>query len=130
MPSSSNEKHFLVGLHASQLAGVVLPFGSILVPLFIWLLHRETSESIKKQGVEILNFQIPYVAMTILMSACTLALIDPLWTSSIGAMPLFSVFQLVNWVGIFIFSILMPIQAAKAVSRGETFRYPTIFRLL
>ncbi|MCO7225021.1 DUF4870 domain-containing protein, partial [Pleionea sp. CnH1-48] len=55
---SKEEKDFAMFCHLSAFAGLLIPFGSIVGPLVLWLMKREQSEYINYHGMEALNFNI------------------------------------------------------------------------
>lgn len=101
--------------HLAGLAGL-LPFGSIIGPLVVWLIKKETHPFVDEQGKESLNFQI-----TMLIYAVSAALFIPL--CGIG-------FVLVSAVGIV--DIVFVIIGALKANEGEHYRhpYPLIFRFI
>lgn len=99
--------------HLSALAGFVIPFGSIIGPLVVWLLKREESGFVDRQGKEALNFQITmFIAFLI---------------------SLVLVFVLIGFVliaAVVIFDLIMIIVATIKTSEGQDFRYPVSLRLI
>lgn len=77
---TSDDRTWGILVHASALAGLVVPFGNILAPLVIWLVKREESQFVDENGTEVLNFQITWtvllvvVALTILVGVGVLLL--------------------------------------------------------
>jgi len=90
-----------------------IPIGNILAPLIIWLLKKEESPFLHRQGKEALNFQIS-----------------------------FSIYGLIAWVlcfiliGFLLFAILIPVHiiftviAAVKANDGKDYQYPLCFRFL
>jgi uncharacterized Tic20 family protein len=52
------EKTWGMLAHLSAFAGLILPLGSILGPLVVWLVKRDQSGFVAEQGKEALNFNI------------------------------------------------------------------------
>jgi len=114
-PVSQNEKLWATICHLAGFALLIvyLPFSNIIAPLIVWLIKKDTSEFVRDQGREALNFQI---TMTIcLLVAVALAFI-------LIGIPLL--------VALLIFDIVMRIKAADRVSRSERYRYPFTFRFI
>src|SRR5580700_2400867 len=44
--------------HLAAFAGLLVPLGSLLGPLVVWLIRRDRSEFVADQGKEALNFNI------------------------------------------------------------------------
>lgn len=99
--------------HLSALAGFVIPFGSIIGPLVVWLIKREESGFVDRQGKEALNFQITmFIAFLI---------------------SLVLMFVLIGFVliaAVVIFDLIMIIVATIKTSEGQDFRYPVSLRLI
>lgn len=111
--STLNEKQWVIFCHAGALAGLIVPFGNIIVPAIIWSMKKEESEWIDDQGKESLNFQI---SMTIyLFVAGLLAFI-------LIGLPLLFVLGIADLA----FIIIAIIKSDK----GERYRYPITLRLI
>ncbi|HHH80603.1 MAG TPA: DUF4870 domain-containing protein, partial [candidate division Zixibacteria bacterium] len=87
--------------HLSAFVGIIIPFGSIIAPLVIWLIKRAESSFIDDQGKEALNFQISMIIYAVISWI--------LVTIFIGYLLLFA-------VGIF--DIVMVIMAALKANEG------------
>jgi len=55
---TADEKQMAMFCHLSAFAGLIIPFGTIIGPLIIWLMKKDQSEYIDYHGKEVLNFQI------------------------------------------------------------------------
>lgn len=55
---SAEERQWAMFAHLSALAGLIIPFGSIIGPLVIWLIKKDTMPFVNDQGKEALNFNI------------------------------------------------------------------------
>ena len=99
--------------HLSALAGLVIPFGSILGPLIVWLVKKEEMPFVNDQGKEALNFNITVALAGIVSAVLTLILIG---------------FLLL--LAVFIYWIVMTIIAGMKANEGEAYRYPITLRLI
>lgn len=108
-----DERNWGMLCHLSIFSGLLIPLGSILAPLIIWLLKREEMPFVNYNGKEALNFQITYVIGFLISAALTSILIGFLMMAVLA----------VAWV------ILTIIASVKA-SKGEYYRYPAILRLI
>jgi uncharacterized protein len=99
--------------HLSTFAGLVVPFGSVIGPLAVWLTRRHQDPFIDQAGREALNFgiSIAIYGMVALVGALMLV-----------GLPLLMV-GVIAWVG------LASLAAAKA-SQGQAYRYPLTMRLV
>ena len=96
-----------VAAHLSTFAGLIVPFGSIIGPLAVWLTRRDRDPFIDQAGREALNFGI-----SIAIYGSVLLVGIPLLIMGVIA-----------WV------VLASLAAAKA-SEGQPYRYPLTLRLV
>jgi uncharacterized Tic20 family protein len=99
--------------HLSTFAGLIVPLGSVIGPLAIWLTRRDRDPFIDQAGREALNFGITIAIYgTVLVVAALLLVGIP-----------FLIVGVVAWV------VLASLAAVKA-SQGQPFRYPLTLRLV
>lgn len=108
----------LVGYSGLGFAGA-----TILAPLVVWLIKKDESEFLDRQGREAINFNISFVLLSIL--AMIVGGIFALVTFGLGAFLLFPVALLLGAYHIG-FSILAGIRA----NEGVEYRYPLTIRFL
>ena len=114
LPKPSQEvRQWAMFCHLSALLGIWIPFGSLVGPLILWQMKRETDPFIDAQGKEALNFQI----------TVTLA-----WLLSVLLMVLFIGFVLIGLVTIG--ALVLTIIAGVKANEGVPYRYPFTWRLL
>jgi uncharacterized protein len=102
-----------VAAHLSTLAGLVVPFGSIIGPLAVWLTRRDRDPFIDDTGREALNFGISIAIYGLVALVAALMLVGiPLLIAGVIA-----------WV------VLACLAAVKA-SQGQAYRYPLTLRLV
>jgi uncharacterized protein len=99
--------------HLLALAGLIIPLGSIIGPLVIWLMKKDSHPFVNDQGKESLNFQI---TIAIAMVVCIL-----LAFVLIG-------FLLIPVVGIA--ALVFVIIATLKANEGIAYRYPFAIRLI
>lgn len=119
---SPEEKTFGMMCHLSALALFVLPsFGNIFGPLIIWLIKKDQSAWLDRQGKEALNFQISIViyvfAAFFLMFLLAITVIGIPLAVLIG-------------IGLAAFWLIMVIVASIEVNNGKDFRYPLNIRFI
>jgi uncharacterized Tic20 family protein len=102
-----------VAAHLSTFAGLVVPFGSVIGPLAVWLTRRHRDPFIDQAGREALNFGISIAIYGSLLLVAALMLVG---------IPLLVV-GVVAWV------VLASLAAVKA-SQGQAYRYPLTLRLV
>ena len=102
-----------VAAHLSTFAGLVVPFGSVIGPLAVWLTRRHQDPFIDDAGREALNFGITIAIYGSVVLVATLMLVG---------IP-FLIVGVVTWV------VLASLAAAKA-SHGQAYRYPLTMRFV
>lgn len=99
--------------HVTVFSGFVIPFGSIIGPLVIWLMKKDEMPFVADQGKEVLNFQISVMIYLLVSAALVFVLIGLLLVPAVV-----------------IFSIVMTIIGAMKANEGEYYRYPLCIRLI
>lgn len=107
------ERQWAMFSHLSALIGLVIPFGSVLGPLVIWLIKKDTMPLVNDQAKEALNFNIT-VAIAALISWALIFVL-------IGFLLLPVVF--VAW-------LVLVIMATIKANEGVAYRYPFTLRLV
>ncbi|WLG95970.1 DUF4870 domain-containing protein [Pseudomonas sp. FP198] len=114
LPQPSREaRQWAMFCHLSALLGIFIPFGSLIAPLVIWQVKRESDPFIDAQGKEALNFQIT-VAIAAAISLLLMIVV-------IG----FFLFGLVA-IGALVLTIIAGVKA----NEGQPYRYPFTWRLV
>ncbi len=113
MQLTQDDKTFGMLAHLTALAGFVIPFGNIIGPLVIWLIKKDQSAWVDRQGKESLNFQI---------SVSIYAFVAGILTVIIIGIPLL--------IAVGIFSLVMIIIASVKVNEGEDYQYPLCIRFI
>ena len=99
--------------HLSTFAGLVVPFGSVIGPLAVWLTRRDRDPFIDQAGREALNFGISIAIYGSVLLVAALMLVG---------IPLLMV-GVIAWV------VLASLAAVKA-SQGQAYRYPLTMRFV
>ncbi|WP_255322784.1 DUF4870 domain-containing protein [Lysobacter sp. K5869] len=110
---SQDEKTWGMLAHLSTLVGLIIPLGTILGPLVVWLMKKDTMPFVADQGKEALNFNITVLIAMIVGGILTLVLIGLLVMAVVG----------IAW-------LVLTIMAALAANKGEAYRYPFTLRLV
>ena len=102
------DNQLLVIAHLSQLITLVTGFGSLLLPLILWLTQKEKVYQMDAHGKNIVNFQLSLIVYFII------------------CIPLILLFGLglLGFLALGIISIIFPIVNAIKASRGENPTYP------
>ena len=102
-----------VAAHLSTFAGLIVPFGSVIGPLAVWLTRRDRDPFIDQAGREALNFGISIAIYGVVAVVAALMLVG---------IPLLVV-GVIGWV------VLTSLAAVKA-SHGQAYRYPLTMRFV
>lgn len=102
------DRQLLVLTHLSQLLCFVTGFGSLIVPLILWVTQKERVYQMDQQGKEIVNFQISLIVYTII------------------CVPLILLFGLgiLGFIVLGFIAFIYPIVNAIKASNGESPKYP------
>ncbi|MEK3885612.1 DUF4870 domain-containing protein [Paenibacillus sp. PL2-23] len=110
---SSEERTFGMLCHLLAFSGFIVPFGTIVGPLVMWLMKKDRSQFVNDQGRESLNFQISCVIYAIVAGVLTLVFIGVLLLIALG----------IFWI---VFVIIGSIRA----NEGKLYRYPMTIRFI
>jgi uncharacterized Tic20 family protein len=108
------DNQLLVITHLSQLISLVIGFGSLILPLILWLTQKDKVYQMDTHGKNIVNFQLSLIVYFII------------------CIPLILFFGLglLGFVVLGIFSVIFPIVNAVKASRGEAPSYPLSFNFI
>lgn len=104
--------------HLAALLGLLIPIGTAVGPLVVWLIKRNDHPAIDLNGKEALNFQISWL----------------IYTWALGLLGVLTVVFLVGFlfVGLaaigYIIALIYAVIAAIKVNDGGSFRYPLTIR--
>lgn len=101
-------RQLLVLTHLSQLITLVIGFGSLLLPLFLWLTKKSDVYEMDEHGKRIINFQLSILIYSLICIPLILLL-------GLGILGL---------IVLGIISFIFPIVNAIRASNGETPQYP------
>ena len=107
------EKTWGMLAHLTSLSGLIIPFGSLLGPLVVWLVKKDTMPFVADQGKEALNFNITVAIAAIVSGILTLVLIGFLLLAVVA----------VGW-------LVLTILATIGANKGVAYRYPFTLRLI
>lgn len=111
--SELDERNWAMIGHLSSLVGLVIPFGSVIAPLVVWQLKKDTMPFASEQAREALNFNITVAIAALVSSVLIVVLIGFLLLGVV----------VVAW-------LILTIIGGLAASRGENYRYPFALRLV
>ncbi|MDO7173246.1 DUF4870 domain-containing protein [Mariniflexile sp. AS56] len=108
------DNQLLVITHLSQLVTLVTGFGSLLIPLIIWITQKEKVYQMDAHGKNIINFQLSLIIYFIICIPLILLL-------GLG---------LLGFIVLGFASIIFPILNAIKASNGEVPTYPFSFTFI
>ena len=108
------DNQLIVITHLSQLVTLVLGFGSLLLPLVLWLTQKDKVYQMDIHGKNIVNFQLSLIVYFIICIPLILFL-------GLG---------LLGFAVLGIISIVFPIINAVKASNGEVPSYPLSFNFI
>jgi uncharacterized Tic20 family protein len=100
------DNQLIVITHLSQLVTLVTGFGSLLIPLILWLTQKDKVYQMDEHGKNIVNFQLSLIVYFIIC------------------------IPLILLLGLGIISIIFPIVNAIKASNGEIPKYPISFNFI
>lgn len=98
------ENSYLMLMHLSQFAGIIIPLAGFFVPILMWITNKETNANVDMHGKNILNFMISFTIYAAIFAITVIGI------------PLAIV------VGI-LFVVLVILASVKA-NNGEYWKYP------
>ncbi len=108
-----DERMWATFCHLGTFGGYFVPFGSIIVPLVIWIIQKDNYPLVDDQGKEALNFQISIFIYKLISLILVFVLIG---------IPLL--------IGVMGFDLVMTIIASIKANEGIRFRYPMTIRFI
>ncbi|KAA0988585.1 DUF4870 domain-containing protein [Pseudomonas sp. ADAK2] len=114
LPTPSQEvRQWAMFCHLSALLGIWIPFGTLIGPLILWQMKRESDPFIDAQGKEALNFQITVAIAATLSFFLMLVVIG---------------FFLLGLIAIG--ALVLTIIAGVKANEGVPYRYPFTWRVI
>lgn len=108
------DNQLIVITHLSQLVTLVTGFGSLLIPLILWITQKEKVYRMDEHGKNIINFQLSLIVYFIICIPLILLL-------GLG---------ILGFIILGIISIVFPIVNAIKASNGEAPKYPLSFNFI
>ena len=108
------DRSLIVIAHLSQLVTLLTGFGSLILPLILWVTQKEKVYQMDTHGKNIINFQLSLIVYCII------------------CVPLILLFGLgiLGFIALGIIAIIFPVINAIKASNGETPTYPFTFNFI
>jgi uncharacterized protein len=110
---SQDEKTMAMLGHLSSLSGLIIPFGTIIGPLVVWLIKKDTMPFASEQAKEALNFNITMFLVFIVGFILTFVIIGLFVLLAAG----------IAW-------LVLTIMAGLEANKGNSYKYPFTLRLV
>jgi len=118
--SESQARTWNMLCHLSALAGLIVPFGSVLGPLVIWQIKKHELPSVVVHGKAALNFQL-----TVLIAAVVAGVLGVLLSVICIGVVFIGLAVLIGLAGL-VFAVIAGIKA----NEGKDYRYPWSLQLV
>lgn len=105
-----NENTYLMLMHLSQFAGVILPVAGFVVPIIMWVTNKDYSAAVDSHGKNIINFMISYAIYAAILCITVIGI------------------PLAIIVGL-LYTIFVILASVKA-NNGEYWKYPFTFQFI
>ncbi len=106
--------------HLSALAGLMVPFGSVIGPLLVWQIKKNEIPSVEVHGKAALNFQL-----TVLIVAVVVGIVGFILSFFCVGFVFFLLLPLVGLAG-----LIFPVIAGIKANEGKDYKYPYSFTLV
>ena len=112
-PWGMSVKNYCMLLHLSQLAGFLVPFAGLLLPMVMWLIYKDENSQIDAHGQVVMNWIISALIYTL-----------------IGFLLTFVVIGFFFLVALLIVNVVFAIIGSIKASEGIVWPYPMSIRFL
>lgn len=99
--------------HLSALAMFIIPFGSILGPLIVWLTKKDQYPEVDRQGKDALNFQLSLMLYAFVAGILVILLVGFVLLIALGVL-----------------NLVVIIVASVKSKNGERYEYPFAIRFI
>lgn len=110
---SKDARTWGMACHLIALCGIIIPFGSVLGPIVIWVIKKNDDPFIDDQGKEAVNFQL-----TVLIAFI------------VSAIMMLVVIGFLLMIAVAIYALVMVIIASMKANEGIAYRYPYTIRFI
>ncbi|MDR2816846.1 MAG: DUF4870 domain-containing protein [Proteiniphilum sp.] len=104
------ENTYLMLMHLSQFAGVIIPFAGFIVTILMWTTHKDANANVDKHGKNILNCMISYAIYAVVLCITLIGI-----PAAVALSVLYAVFVVI---------------AAVKANNGEYWKYPLIIQII
>lgn len=110
---TAEQKQTGMFLHLSQLAGLIIPFAGIVVPIVIWQTQKEKIPALDAHGKMVANWMISAVIYSV-----------------ISVILMFVLIGFLTILAVMLMAMVFPIIGAIKANNGELWDYPLTIKFL
>ncbi|HLJ84505.1 MAG TPA: DUF4870 domain-containing protein [Candidatus Eremiobacteraceae bacterium] len=129
---ASQDRTWAVVAHLAALTGHLIPFGSLVGPLVIWLVKRDESAFVNEHGKEAVNFQLSTFCYGVLYFAVGLGVVIEagVHSANIAVLPVSLYWVIALGMLLWLSWTVCVIVGAVTAAGGKPFRYPLSIRFI
>jgi uncharacterized protein len=129
---TSQDRTWAVVAHLAALTGHLIPFGSLVGPLVIWLVKREESPFVDEHGKEAVNFQLSALIYGLLYFTAALGVFinAGVHAANMATFPVSLYWVIAVGMLLWLFWTACVIVGAVTAAGGKSFRYPLSIRFI
>ena len=117
--NNDRDKDYTSLLHLSVLLFLLIPFGNLIVPFFLWMSKKNESAIIDQMGRNILNYQLAW-------SIITIVFLSGFFFFKILHWPGASIFAIISIIFLVLNIVTPIIFAIYSTKKDHLYRYPTL----
>ncbi len=106
------EKEFCTLMHIAQFAGMIVPLAGFVLPIVMWQIGKDDSETVNQHGKMIANWMVSLIIYSIISSIL-----------------IFIGIGVVLLIACCIVNLIFVIKGAIAANKGEFYKYPLALNL-
>lgn len=125
----TEDKSFFIYLHLSVIAGCVIPFGDIIVPLILWLNKRDKIVGLNVHGKNLLIFRACFDFLLYLSLIISIVFAFRSGTEDLMVKHMITTYAIFIIV-FFLANLIYPVYVAISISRSDRLKsyYPTFIK--
>jgi hypothetical protein len=110
---TADQRQMGLFLHLSQLAGLIVPFAGIVVPIVIWQTQKDKIPALDAHGKMVVNFMLSVLIYAI-----------------VSFILMFVLVGILTLLAVMVIHIVFPIIGAIKANNGELWEYPLTIKFL
>jgi len=110
---TADQRQMGMFLHLSQLAGLIIPFAGIIVPIVLWQTQKDKIPALDAHGKMVVNFMLSVLIYAI-----------------VSFILMFILVGILTLLAVMVIHIVFPIIGAVKANNGELWEYPLTIKFL